>query len=237
MPFMPPCRVYRWVEVTVTAACIQCHKGVPMYQPFQNAGAVTLLGAIALLMLAVACSAPTPTPSPTATPAPTATPLPTATPVPTPTPEGTPTPTPEPYTGNWIVFENKDAISDVRSVSLQLQASESRGFDATPFLVVSCFGQHLSESNLRASIYWNAFLGFDDPRVDWRVDAGGYSTKIWELSGSGDDTYAPRAKPIVSDLLRADKITVRVHREFAESLTAVWQVEGFTDAYKACKKK
>ena len=207
-----------------------------MYQPFQNAGAVALLGAIALLMLAVACSAPTPTPSPTATPAPTATPLPTATPVPTPTPEGTPTPTPEPYTGNWIVDEDTDPITDQRSVTLLLWASESRGPNWDPHLVVICLSQHLSESNLLAGIYWHTFLGFDDPRVEWRVDDGGYSTGIWELSGSGEATYSPRAKPIVSDLLRADKITVRVNREFSGSLTAVWQVEGFTDAYKACKK-
>ena len=208
-----------------------------MYQPFQNAGAVALLGAIALLMLAVACSAPTPTPLPTATPAPTATPLPTATPVPTPTPEGTPTPTPEPYTGRWIVAEDTDPITDARSVSLLLRASESTGFyDLMPYLSVICLGQHLSESNLLAGVYWHTFLGFDDPVVDWRVDSGVASTGIWELSGSGETTYAPRAKPIVSDLLRADKITARVNSGPSGSLTGVWQVEGFTDAYKMCKK-
>ena len=93
---------------------------------------LAILALFTLVILAIACSGPTPadTPVPTATPdiaatiaagvaagiaaiptptpQPTATPQPTPTPVPTPTPTRRPTPTPTPvvaYTGDWITWD------------------------------------------------------------------------------------------------------------------------------------
>ena len=191
-----------------------------MYQPFQNAGAVALVGAIALLMLAVACSAPTPTPLPTATP--------------------TSASAQEPSTGNWRNVEYTDPISDNRLISIGLYASESTGvLDKNPMLLVGCLIQSPGEISSRANINWDAYLGSDDPIVAWRVDDEEASTSTWDLLGD-DVTSSPEIEQIVSDLLRANKITIRVYRDFAESLTAVWYVEGFAEAYKqveeGCKK-
>ena len=37
---------------------------------------------------------------------------------------------------------------------------------------------------------------------------------------------------MIEYLLGADKITVRVHRSFAEPIMAVWHPAGFNEAYK-----
>ena len=63
-------------------------------------------------------------------------------------------------------------------------------------------------------------------------------TDIWR--GFDEAIAKDKAYREVNDLLRAEKITVRIHRDFAESITAVWHPAGFAAAYQpvaaACGK-
>lgn len=220
-----------------------------MLQLFPKVTILALIAALALLlMLAVACAAAaTPTPIPTATPAPTATlvPTPTFTPAPTPTPSPAPTakplPTPTPDAGNWVQEDFTDAIDDSGFLTVRLQASESTltfPYD-DPWLSVGCVNPSSENSQIVIIILWDDYLGSGNPRVDWRVDSEPAKTTIW-IRNSDDATAKGDPRQEVNDLLRAEKITVRVRRDFAEDLTAIWHPAGFAEAYKpldeACNK-
>ena len=184
---------------------------------------------------------PTPTPEPTAiptaTPEPTTTPTPTAVPTSTPTlvpePIATSTPTSEPSNGNWILMKDTDPITDSESTSIWLRATESTsGFPyEDPLIFVGCQIPPLGDVIWHAIVISEEYLGLDDPIVDWRVNGESALTSTWQLAGD-NAIISPDAKQIVSDLLRADKITARVYRDFAESITAVWHPVGFSEAYK-----
>ena len=234
-----------------------------MYQLFQNNGAVALVGVIALLMLAIACGAPvtvptsiplptytpypTATPQPTYTPFPTPTPVPTATPTPTPVPTATPTPTPEPTAalsvGSWYLFEESDPITDLRVFGIGLQAAESTvefPYDA-PQIAVYCQDFPREAPETRVVIFWQEHLGSGHTDIDWRVDNERPRTRSWDIRDDGTAPSSSTAvRNIIEDLRRAHKISARVHRDFAESLTAVWEPEGFEEAYKpveeACRQ-
>ncbi len=192
---------------------------------------------------------PEPTATPTANPTPTPTPIPTATPTLTPEPTVTPTPTsvptitptPKPSTGEWEQFETTDPISDMHDTVIALRASESTlEFPyEDPLIWVVCQTPSRGDPLLGVIISWEEYLGSDDTIVDWRVNDEPVSTREWVLVGD-DTTLSFDTDRIVSDLLRADTITARVHRSFSNSLTAVWNVEGFAEAYKpveeACKQ-
>ena len=195
-----------------------------MLQPFPKAGTLALMAALALLlMLAVACA-----PAATPTPVPTVTPVPTATVVPT------------PDTGNWVREDFTDAIDDRGFLTVKLQASESTltfPYD-DPWLSVGCVNPSSDNSQIAILILWDEYLGSGNPRVDWRVDSKPARTDIWK--GADEAIAKDKAYREVNDLLRAEKITVRVRRDFAENLTAIWHPAGFAAAYKpvaaACGK-
>ena len=108
-------------------------------------------------------------------------------------------------------------------------------YQTPPYIDVSC----VDNSLLLVSITWGEFLGFDDRRVDWRVNDEPSSTETWPLSGD-DEVYTPGVSQKLSDLLRADKVTARVHRDSSSNLTAEWEPEGFAEVYQpiyeACKQ-
>ena len=195
-----------------------------MFQSFQNTSVFVLVGAIVLLVLAVACSTPAPT----------------ATPVPTPTPTAVPTPTPASATGNWFEKrDEKDPISDSTMISILLKASDFEFSGQSPVIQAFCLeAPGDGTSLLGVAIDWGQFLGLDDPRVDWRVDDA--EAKTWKWNLIGESGITTQTGLLLADLKRANKITARVHRDFAESLTAVWHPEGFAEAYKpveeACKQ-
>lgn len=70
------------------------------------------------------------------------------------------------------------------------------------------------------------------------VDSKPARNEIWR--GANEAIAKDKAYREVNDLLRAEKITVRVRRDFAEDLTAIWHPAGFAEAYKplaeACNK-
>lgn len=194
-----------------------------MLQIFPKATILALIAALALLMLAVACA-----PSATPTPIPTATLAPTATPVPT------------PDTGNWVQEDFTDAIDDRGFHTVKLQATESTltfPYD-DPWLSVGCVNPNSDNSQIAILILWDEYLGSGNPRVDWRVDSKPARSAIWR--GADEAIAKSKAYREVNDLLRAEKITVRVHRDFAENLTAIWHPAGFAEAYQpvaaACGK-
>ena len=75
-------------------------------------------------------------------------------------------------------------------------------------------------------------MGSEDWTVAaWRVDGEEAKIGTWDLLG--DDTIKARnPSQLIRDLQEAEKIAALVHREFAESITAVWYPEGFAEAYK-----
>ena len=206
-----------------------------MSQLFRENGTVASVVAIAVLVLSIACSPTAPTPLPTNTPKPTATPIPTV------------PPPPENLTcngdrfclndGDWLLSDGRDPISDAHFISALLRASDSTlsRYQTPPYISVSC----VDDSLLIVSITWGEFLGFDDRRVDWRVNDEPSSTETWSLVGD-DSVYAPGVSQKLSDLLRADKVTARVHRDSSSNLTAEWEPEGFAEVYQpiyeACKQ-
>ena len=194
-------------------------RGSRVFQFFQNTSVVTLVGVVAVLVLSIACSSAEPTPLPTLRPEPTATPIPTV------------PPPPENSTGNgdWLFSDKRDPISDERIIFAMLLASDGTwpSYQTPPFISVSC----TDDSFLSVSIVWGEFLGFDDRRVDWRVNDEPSSTESWELVGD-DSVHALGVSQKLSDLLRADKITARVHRDSTSSLTAEWDTEGFAEVYR-----
>lgn len=237
-----------------------------MLQIFPKATILALLAALALLMLTVACAtaatpiptatptptatvapAPASTPVPTATPTPTsvptATPVPTAIPDPTPTPVPTVTPTPTPTMGNWLAEEHTDPISDSVVKAVTLKASESDlSFpydDHHPLITVMCLVGKDKDPAIWLAILWHEYLGSDDKILFWRVDREDAAMTTWTLF---DDNSVVNYSPsqLIEDLTRADKITARVRRDFAENLTAIWHPAGFAEAYKplaeACNK-
>ena len=188
-----------------------------MLQPFPKATILALIAALALLMLAVAC-APAATPIPTAAPAPTATPAPT------------------PDIGNWIPGGFTDAIDDTTVVGTALVASESslEFPHDNPGIGVICHRPSSDEPIVVILVNWREYLGSDEfLEVDWRVNSEAASTKSWFSNGSNlAGPVGPAIEQAIRDLLRAEKITVRIHRDFAESITAVWHPAGFAEAYK-----
>ena len=194
-----------------------------MFQFFQNNGVLIFVGVIALLMSAIACSAP----------APTATPVPTL------------TPTPEPSTGNWEQFVNTDPITDKKDTVITLRASQSDlEFPyEDPVIFVQC--RNLSQGGpiLWVTIFWDAYID-SYFKLEWRVDSETVSEDLrpseqpWRLLGDST-TVSSKPEQIVSDLSRADKITARVSST-AGVYTAIWHPEGFAEAYKpveeACKQ-
>ena len=203
-----------------------------MLQLFPKADVLALIAAFVLLTLAVACAtAATPTPVPTVTPVPTATLVPTPTPAPAPTA----TPTMEPQRGNWVKEEYQDPIDDSLAISIKLQASESTlGFPYdNPWLGVVCIELSGDRSGIGMFIEWGEFLGSDDLIIDWRVDSKrAASPRVWRLSGDNSTTLLFEPSTYLRDIGRAEKITARVKRDFAESITAVWHPTGFAEAYK-----
>ncbi len=229
-----------------------------MFQFVQNYGTFSLVGLMAIVLLAMGCApaspAPTQTPLPTYTPYPTATPQPTYTPYPTPTPTSVPTDTatatpthtatPEPSTGFWELSEYVDPITDAKSLSISLLAGENNSeiSSGEPILAVGCAILSEGDRSPVILINWRAYLGSDSAaEVEWRVNDDRPKSETWLAV---NETTGPRGDiskmMVVEDLHRASKITARVHRDFAESLTAVWYPEGFTEAYKpveeACKQ-
>lgn len=201
-------------------------RGFLVFQLFRKVSTVMLVGVIALLVLAIACSAPDPT----------------ATPAPIPTPTVIPTATPAPSTGNWEQIEETDPIDDTTSIAIKLKASESalEFPNSSPVLQVMCATRPAGEDPIEAvAIGWGVYLGQENVKVDWRVDEHKAKSRHWGVVGD-DGIVTFNQSWALKDLERADKITVRVHRDFSESLTAIWHVEGFAEAYKpveeACKQ-
>ena len=190
-----------------------------MFHFFQHTSVVTLVGVVAVLVLSIACSSAEPTPLPTLKPKPTATPIPTVPPPPENSTGG----------GNWLFSDSRDPISDERIIFAMLLASDGTwpSYQTPPYISVSC----TASSFLSVSIHWGEFLGFDDRRVDWRINDEHASTETWWLIGD-DSVYAIEVSPKISDLLRADKISARVHRDSTSSLTAEWDTEGFAEVYR-----
>ncbi len=82
-------------------------------------------------------------------------------------------------------------------------------------------------------IEWGEFLGSDDLIIDWRVDSKrAASPRVWRLSGDNSTALLIEPSTYLRDVGRAEKITARVKRDFAESITAVWHPVGFAEAYK-----
>lgn len=191
-----------------------------MLLPFLKAGVLALIAALALMTLAVACATAAPP-----TPIPTNTPVPTATPVPT------------PDTGNWTSENWKDPIDDGAFLTIQLQASESTldfPYDA-PRISVGCRQFPGGSVGIGMIVLWDAYVGSGPMEVDWRVNGETAKTTYW--LGRDDASILPISRELnneslLMDLRRADKITLRLRRDFAESITAVWHPAGFAEAYK-----
>ncbi|MYC30494.1 MAG: hypothetical protein F4X65_10460 [Chloroflexi bacterium] len=131
------------------------------------------------------------------------------------------------------MFEEKDAISGTYSIGIGIVATESTlewPYD-NPYLYVSCFGASGDNPLFAIVISWHEYLGNENPEVSWRLNEESASTERWFLVGD-DGVRTTEPRQLVLDLLRADKITARVHRDFSDSLTAMWLVEGFAEAYK-----
>ena len=221
-----------------------------MLHPIRNHRAFPVVGIIALLFLAISCAptspVPTQTPLPTYTPYPTPTPQPTYTPYPTPTPEptatATPTQTPAPdlSTGNWELSEEIDQITDAKATLITLSATESTIElpHEGPHIVISCVTSPASSPVRGIYIKWYSHLGNGNANVDWRVDDERAETREWVIFDQGT-ALMNRSWPL-RDLQKAEQITARVHRNFAESITAVWHTGGFSEAYRpveeACKQ-
>lgn len=197
-------------------------RGSLVFHLFQNYGASIFVGIATLLLLSVACAAPTPTPAPTSTPMPTV------------------TPTPEPSTGNWIESEATSPMDDTRVIGVTLKASESTG--KSPLLRVLCLVPPRGNPETSVVIEWGAYLGVEDwTPAAWRVDSEESQIEIWDLK-DGDATKARNPAPFIEDLNRAEKIAAQVVRSAPphQGITAVWQTEGFAEAYEpveeACKQ-
>lgn len=220
----------------------------PTYTPYPSPTSVPTTTPKSTAAEPTVITAFTPVPTPPRTLAAEPTLITAFTPVPTPPrtlalePTAIPTPTlpppPEHSTGSgkWLLSDKKDPISDERIIFALLRASDRRlsRHQTSPSIVVAC------ENNvLEVAIYWGEFLGFSDLKVDWRVNDEPASTETWSLFGD-DSVYAPEVSQKLSDLLRADKITARVHRDSSSSLTAEWEPEGFAKdyqtIYEACKQ-
>ncbi len=195
-----------------------------MLQLFPKARILALIAALALLTLAVACAtAAIPTPAPTNTPVATATPV--------------PTPTPSPDTGNWTSENWKDPIDDGAFLTIQLQATESTldfPYDE-PRLSVGCRQFPGVSVGIGMIVLWDAYVGSGPMEVDWRVNGEAAKTTYW--LGRDEATILPISheldnESLLTDLRRADKITLRLRRDFAESITAIWHPVGFAEAYK-----
>lgn len=194
-----------------------------MLLPFLKAGVPALLATLALLALAVACATAAP---PTAAP--------TNTPVPTVTPTPTTTPTPTPNVGNWTQEEFTDATNGNRFLTIQLNASASSlDFPYNePYLSVGCINSSNGNSRISMLISWDdAYIGSDDPLVDWRADGEIARRSRW-MKTSEDGVGKLIHGQEVNGLLQAEKITVQLERDFTEPITAVWHPAGFAEAYK-----
>lgn len=139
--------------------------------------------------------------------------------------------------------EYTDPISDSVVKAAILQASESDlSFpydDHRPAIFVMCLVGKDKDPAIWLSIGWHEYLGSDDKILFWRVDSEDATMATWPLFGDNSVVnYSP--SQLIEDLTRADKITARVHRDFAEAITAVWHPAGFAEAYKpldaACGK-
>lgn len=161
---------------------------------------------------------------------------------PTPTPFTGPTPTP--FTGAWVLEDETDPITDKGFISIWLEASDDdapSGPNHT--MVVQCHNGEVFD----VYVIWRdtLFSTLESVKVSWRVDTDDPQWHTWSLK-EDNYTFAPsyqpskpwRDTPQVSDLLKAEKISVRIHGTVAgrHQATAVFHTAGFEDAFEPIKK-
>ena len=169
-------------------------------------------------------------------------------------------PPPTPFTGDWILEDETDPITDEGFISISLEASDNdvsgvyapqmivQCHDAKTFNVYIVWGKTLTASErppfgLGGWIYNQDGTLRSYVDIAWRVDDDEAQTDIWILADEVR-TFAPPSAwydtPAVDDLRKADKISVRVFsKNGGNQATAVFHPSGFEDAFQpiisACK--
>ena len=158
-------------------------------------------------------------------------------------------PPPTPFTGDWSQFDDTDPITDEGHIGIRLYATDD-DVDAGLFgvwLYVRC----TDAKDLDVYVVWHQDVG-EELVVDWRVDSDDPERKLWypTTNPNNETTFHPEPKSAVSDLSKAEKISVRVYsisllnlellnltgEEDENAMTAVFHPSGFEDAYKPVEK-
>ena len=155
-----------------------------------------------------------------------------------------PTNTPLPTvtgTGDWEQFERSDALTDAKAIGIGLSsfdylAQGSPGSAQRAALFVRCRYGLPAGSILEVYIAWDANLGPEDLlQVSTRVDSHGVLSDQWGLSTDKDTTFAHHEMVrdrLIEDLKRASHFVARVVKQDKTTITAQWNVAGFTTAVR-----
>ena len=109
-------------------------------------------------------------------------------------------------------------------------------------LVVWCnFNSAVEQENgLAALIDWGAGANLgpgDRPTVALRWDDGDIQEDVWRLSTDGNATFPPDVDAFISGMKGESRLVARVWRENRTSITAQWEVAGFSDAVRPIEDK
>ena len=151
-------------------------------------------------------------------------------------------PTPTPFTGDWVLEDETDPITDEGFISIWLEASDDNATSGNHKLVVQCHDGHLFD----VYVIWMESLvaTSESVNVAWRADDDDPQRSTWFLKEERY-TFAPSYGPLsrrydtseVRDLRKADKISVRVHTIAGRKQpTAVFRTAGFEDAFEPIKR-
>ena len=152
------------------------------------------------------------------------------------TPQAVPTPilTPTPYTGDWVQYTHTDPLTDEQAIGIWLRSFDYRD----GYLHVRCrYNQPEGRrSVLEVFIDWNADLGSEARRqVLTRVDEQEVLRNQWSRSTDAEATFAPWPAVrdrLIKDMKRASRFVARVVKQDETTITAQWNVAGFTAAVK-----
>jgi len=138
-----------------------------------------------------------------------------------------------PAHSDWVSFENVDAITDEGRIGASTTAISSSGTSKPHFYVLCDNGDTLG-----AYISNAGYFSGDTFKVDWRIDKNPPQNENWSGLQSRDGAWNNQPTEMLPELIKGNSLVVRMHRNYAEYVTAKFSLAGFSrataQAFKSC---
>jgi hypothetical protein len=134
---------------------------------------------------------------------------------------------PAPETGKWEVSIDRNPLDDSATVVASLTAdSGTSGFGDPVTLLLRC-----NSSQTDAYIFWDDYLGSDDPSVTYRMGESPSLTSRWSLSTNSQATFFPGSdKDFIRELMTVERFVAQTTPYNESPVTAIFDVGGVEGA-------